>query len=108
MISPFGWHEVETETLKTIRARLANFESMSWKEILLDGKKQNHLVKVYRLCPDARRALEVIFSQIDFDEMVSLRVSAKERVWGILEGSILKVIWWDPDHGVCPAPLANT
>lgn len=108
MVSPFGWHEVGADTLTDIRTHLASFESMTWKEILVDSKKQNHAVKLYRLCGQAQRALENIFVTIDFDEMVSLRVGGKERVWGILEGHTLKLVWWDPDHEICPSLLSHT
>ena len=49
-------------------------------EILLDGMKQNHNVKLNRLSADARRKLEEIFGALDVDAVVSLRVTATERL----------------------------
>ena len=36
-----------------IRERLVNFETMTWREILLDTKKQNHNVSVDKLIKEA-------------------------------------------------------
>ena len=36
-------------------------------------------------------------------DMHSLRLSGQERVWGILDQGVLSVLWWDPDHAVCPS-----
>ena len=77
-------------------------------EILLDGKKQNHNVRLNRLSADVRRRLQEIFGALDVDAAVSLRVTATERVWGILEGNILRLLWWDPDHQICPSMKHNT
>jgi hypothetical protein len=108
MATPYGWHEITPETLTDVRSKLASFESMTWKEILLDGKKAHHAVKVHRLCGTAQAQLGQIFGAIDVDQLVSLRLGSKERVWGVLDGATLKVLWWDPDHEVCPSLLKNT
>jgi hypothetical protein len=106
--SPYGWQDLSKDKLLFIREKLGNFESMTWKEILLDGKKSNHVVKIRRLHGDAQNRLAEIFVAIDFDDLVSLRLGAKERVWGLLEGPVLRVLWWDPEHQVCPSLLRDT
>jgi hypothetical protein len=106
MVHPYGWHEVSSEHLHHVRERLSHFEKMTWKEILIDGKKFNHMVKVNRLCAPAQARLTEVAG--DLDQLTSLRLMAKERVWGILDGSVLQLLWWDPDHEVCPSLLKNT
>jgi hypothetical protein len=44
----------------------------------------------------------------EFEDLVSLRLSARERVWGILAEGVLELLWWDPDHKVCPSLPRNT
>jgi hypothetical protein len=75
---------------------------MNWKDILFKGKKQNHHVGVHRICNDARRRLEEL-GLSDVDKLVSLRVGATERIWGILDQGCLKILWWDPTHAICPS-----
>ena len=46
MCDPYGWHELGKEKLSEIRTKLGNFESMTWREILVDANKQNHFIAV--------------------------------------------------------------
>ena len=46
-----------------IREKLANFETMTWREILLDAKKQNHNVSVDDLVKEAQDRLTEIFPE---------------------------------------------
>jgi hypothetical protein len=107
MLDRFGWHVIEAAKLKEVRQKLGQFESMTWTEILLDSKKQNHSVEVGDLVPAAQQHLEQ--KKILEDKLISLRLSAQERVWGYLaEHGILVVLWWDPRHEVCPSILKRT
>lgn len=108
MVNPYGWHDLDNTKVGEIRSKLAHFESMTWKEILLDSKKQNHVIKLNRLCKEAQERLHQMFPVVDFDELLSLRLSGKERIWGILEFNVVRVLWWDPGHDVCPSLLKNT
>jgi hypothetical protein len=107
MVSPFGWHEIQPEKLREVREKLRDFESMTWNEILVAQQHRNHEVTVDRLCKEARDRLEEI-GQADIEQLVSLRLSGPERVWGIRSGNILNVLWWDPEHSVCPSPKKHT
>jgi hypothetical protein len=44
-------------------------------------------------------------AQFDRDEqarLFSLRITGKMRLWGIRDIETLRVLWWDPQHSVCP------
>lgn len=56
--SPWGWAAVDATTAKRIYERLSNFESMTWNEILVVGRKRNHAVRLDAIIPDARSRLE--------------------------------------------------
>ena len=43
--------------VNAIPEKLANFETMTWREILLDVKKQNHNVSVDKLIKEAQERL---------------------------------------------------
>lgn len=107
MVGPFGWHEIDKDKLSQVREKLANFESMTWNETLVTHKHQNHSVTLDKLCKDALDRLREI-KQDDIESLVSLRLTGKERVWGIRQGEVLKVLWWDPEHLVCPSLKTHT
>lgn len=98
METPFGWLVVDQDAARKIRNRLASYESMRWKEIV---GYRCHLIKRTSLCPIAQQHLLDI-EQDDIDSVMSLGIDQMGRVIGILEHNILKVLWWDPEHEVCP------
>jgi hypothetical protein len=103
-VDPYGWHTIGAAELLAIRERLSHFESMTWNEILVRGKKFNHTVSIADISAAARKRLsESMQGRIDIDELVSLRLSARERVWGIRDQAVLSLLWWDPAHAVCPS-----
>jgi hypothetical protein len=107
MLHPFGWQDLDAVTLNEIRTKLAQFESMTWNEILVDSKKQNHSVAVWKLSKEAQERLNAT-GLGDAEEVVSLRLSGRERVWGLRQGAVMLILWWDPEHAVCPSLLKHT
>jgi hypothetical protein len=101
---PFGWQVLTGELAKTIHAKLSNFEGMTWTEIERSG---SHNVAKAKLAKQARDRLAKL-KQDDVDELFSLRLSGKERIWGIRERSVLRLLWWDPQHEVCPSAKKAT
>jgi hypothetical protein len=106
-IDPFGWHIVTSDIANLIRDKLRHFESMTWSELLVAAKKQNHTVAVSALCGRAQNRLKELGLD-DVDGLLSLRLSGKQRVWGILQAGVLGLLWWDPEHEVCPSLKKNT
>ena len=107
LVDPFGWHTLSHAKLLDVLAKLAEFEKLTWNEILVERQKQNHSVQVTQLCSEAQKRLAEI-NLDDIEQLVSLRLSGKERVWGMREGAVLLLLWWDPEHQVCPSLLKNT
>ena len=104
---PWGWTKIDPGTLwDRIHDRLANLESMTWSQIKTD-KKHFHSIEKTNLSKEAQQRLEEI-DQDDIDEVFSLRVSGKERIFGIRDRHILKLLWWDPNHEVCPSTMGHT
>lgn len=98
MLHPeFGWQVVDGPKLHDIRGKLGQFESRTWHEILTVSKRYNHYIAVSDLETPAKKHLQEI-GQDDIEQLMSLRLSAKERIWGILEHNILSILWWDPNH----------
>lgn len=83
MVDPYGWHTIERDKLKDIHNKLVELESLDWNEILIARKYWNHTIRKDQICKDAQDRLEQI-SQDDIDELVSLRLQSRERVWGFV------------------------
>jgi len=105
MFTPFGWSAVNRDSAAQIRERLASYETMKWKEIMYTYR--SHLIRRTDLCREAQNHLEQI-QQDDVDAVMSLGITQQARVYGILDHNVLKILWWDHDHLVCPVEKPNT
>ena len=104
---PWGWGDMDAKTLKYVHGKLAQFESMTWAEVN-HPNTGCHPIKVRDLCNEARKRLAEI-KVIEFEEeLFSLRLSGKERLWGIREHHLFKILWWDPRHDVYPVSKKHT
>lgn len=87
-----------------LAALLRRMEGSTWAT---HGSHKSHNVTIDQLIPEARSRLEALGFD-DLDELYSLRVNGKPRIWGIRDERFLKVLWWDPDHAVCPSEKKHT
>lgn len=60
---------------------------------------------VAELCKEARERLEEIAS--DVDELMSLRIDKTARVFGIMDGPVCLIVFWNPEHQVYPMNIAD-
>lgn len=97
----WGWRQCGPR-LEEIHQKLSHYEKMTFKEILLNDKTGSHHVETYRLCKDAQDRLKSRETD-DIDQLLSLRLTGKERIWGIQDSAVVSLLWWDPEHQVCPA-----
>ncbi len=104
---PWGWARLELEDARQLRDRLKNLERMKWREILVNDATGSHRIAVNDLSTGAQRRLKELRLD-DFDELLSLRVDGKKRAWGVRDGQVLRFLWWDPDHLVCPSTKRHT
>jgi len=77
---------------------------MTWAEIHRSG---SHAIPIENLCSEAQKRLADI-EQDDTDELYSFRVSGKERLWAVRLGQFARLLWWDPEHEVCPSHMRHT
>ena len=80
--------------------KLKNYESQTVGEFIIP--KHNHKIEKCRLCKEAQKRL-IEIELDDCDELYSVHVTGIKRLWGILEGSYFKILWWDPHHEICPS-----
>ena len=81
---------------------------MTWAQILVEAKKQNHHVKTYELIKEAQKRLTTLKLD-DYDEICSLRLDGTHRLYGILdEDGVFSIIWNDFEHEIYPSKKGNT
>ena len=101
------WRELSADDLNFIREKLGHYETMTVGEVFLQQKHYNHAVPLMNLIPAARRRLEEL-GLGDLDVLHRLRLAGKPRVWGILNENVVRLIWYDPEHEICPSAKKGT
>lgn len=101
MDGPFGWNALTKAKLLEVHRKLGDMESTKWSEILRG--KSNHAMPVAVLEKEARDRLAEI-GQDDIDELFQIRLSGPERIFGIRDRHVFRILWWDPDHKVYKTP----
>lgn len=104
---PWGLEALKPHWWTKIFPKLRNLESMTWAEIkrASGGRTRgnnSHNVAVSDLITKAQDRLCEL-GQEDVDELFSLRLQGKHRIYGIKDGRVLKAIWFDPDHEIYPS-----
>ena len=90
-----------------ILPKLEDYEKKTWAIIANDssGKShgtRNHHIAVSNLSKAARKRLRKI-EMNDLDQLYSFRLGAKKRLFGVVHDYLFKLVWYDPDHEVCPS-----
>lgn len=90
---------------------LQSLETMTWNDILVIAKKQNHSVDVSSLNPCAQRRVDALM--LEAEALISLRLTGKHRLYGYMVGNVFNILWYDTDHGdnptcVCRSRLKHT
>ena len=101
---PFPFSRLNPSTWGKILAKLKEWESMKWGEILGD---RNHEISVENLSTKAQERLREI-QMDDIDAVCSLHFDGRTRLIGIRDRQVFKVLWWDPEHQVCPSNKKHT
>ena len=102
---PWGWNNIDKEYLfSKLLKSIVSFESMKWQEIL---NRNNHEIQANQITREAQKRLTKI-NMDDIESLVSLRITGAARIWGIRVYNCFKVLWWDPEHQVCPSKLKHT
>lgn len=94
-----------------ILPKMLNFETMTWSEILISSKKQNHSIAINELNKCAIKRMEEL--GIAADDIVSLRLDGSTRLYGFLSAAVFVLLWYDTGHGdndtcVCRSTLKHT
>lgn len=104
----WGWSKVDCSYFfAEIWEKMRNFEKKKWSEILGGDHRLNHKVNVSKIEKEAQKRLKELRYD-DQEELVSLRLTGKQRLWAIeIEGKAF-LLWWDPNHEIYPSHLRHT
>ncbi len=103
----WGWDRQDGAHLEGIlQTHLQHLETMTWGELLkASGGRSHgnnhHSIPIQDLAPTAIARLRELRLD-DIDELFSLRLTGRIRVWGIKDGRVLKLLWYDENHTVYP------
>ena len=102
---PFAWTNLsDGKEFKQVIEKLSNLETMSEADQQLGGC---HFISVEKLSKEAGARLTEIRLD-DLDELYSIRLEARGRVFCVHRRQYMRVLWFDPDHEVCPSKPKNT
>ena len=103
--SPWGWNQITCpDFLRKIWDKMRDFETMAWVDIL---GRDHHEIPVSNIIRQAQKRLEE-FGHDDRETLVSFRITSRQRIWAIRSGEEAFLLWWDPNHEICPSHLRNT
>ncbi|MBI3508814.1 MAG: hypothetical protein HY069_04205 [Chlamydiia bacterium] len=101
---PWGWDYFNPIEMRELLQKIFDSQKLSWQDLRNQG---SHLIDRKDLCSEAQKRL-IQLQKDDLDQLFSLRLTGKKRIWGIKEGNILWMLWWDPNHEVCPSIKKHT
>lgn len=103
--SPWGWNQIDCpDFLRKIWKKMRYFETMTWNQIL---GAQHHRIAVGDIIQPAQKRLQEL-KYDDVDELVSFRLTGRQRLWAIQSGHLSYLLWWDPNHEICPSHKRHT
>lgn len=91
---PYGWSNFDSSCLKELMQKIFETQKLTWQVIAENG---SHPISINKLVHHAQKRLTTI-KKDDLDDLYSLRISGKKRIWGIRERNIFWILWWDPNH----------
>lgn len=103
--SQWGWNQITCpDFLRNMWDKMRNFETMTWSEIL---GRHHHAIEVKNIIKPAQNRLAEL-GHDDQAELVSFRLTNRNRLWAIRSGEDAFLLWWDPNHEIYPSQLRNT
>jgi len=102
---PWCLSEIAAHDLRSLLARLKDFESMSCTQVFAPGSEMGKIYEVASLPSKAARDRLLELEYDDQAELARVRINGKQRLYGFLpdRGPEFYVLWWDPRHEIWPS-----
>ena len=103
----FGDEVFGEDWCSKILPKLKDFEGKTWAIIANQSSgrsrgTRNHHITCSDLVKGARKRLKQI-NMDDLGQLYSLRLEGKRRLFGVVQGHVFKLLWYDPRHEICPS-----
>jgi hypothetical protein len=98
--------------LRPFLSKIHHFQGKTESEIRYESKG-SHRVNTSILSKGYVKRLEILELEGKLpgtlpDELFSIRLTGVQRLFCYLDRSFLYVLWFDPDHRICPSSLKHT
>lgn len=99
----WGWNGLKAGIWKEILRQLKAFEGLTWAKLkeAAGGRRHgtnHHPIEVANFCNKAKDRLKSLHLD-EYDSLFSLRLANKIRIYGVRDGRVLQLVWYDPHHG---------
>jgi hypothetical protein len=108
------WYDDQytAKTFNDIAEHLKSYERRTWGEIEAN-RERDHPVAITHIIPEAKARLESLRwrnpQQLDDnDYLMRFEFTGMQRIWGFRSGYYFMVLWWDPQHKICPSQKKHT
>lgn len=92
---------------KEVLEKIIDYSNMTWAEVKRqthdEGKSKHHLLAVDSLSKEAIDRFKAKHLEEYSDAIFSFAFQNKLRIIGIRENEYFHVLWYDPEHQVCPS-----
>lgn len=99
--------QITPEHLAGLIGKLRSFETMTVGELFRPGSEHGKRYAVESTPGHVQVRLTAI-GRADETEIVRLRCTGRQRLYGFLRGGIFHILWWDPRHEVWPSVKKHT
>lgn len=101
----WGFKDIE-DINKIIISKLRDYEGMTWAEIIKTsgGRRKgtnSHFICVDELVKEAQDRWRELKLE-ENDTVFSLRLTGTQRLFGILDNGVFRIVWFDSNHEICP------
>lgn len=97
---------------REILDKMISFSSMTWAQLNRqthdNGRSKNHILQVESLSKVAQNRIIAMHLEEDNDRLYSIALNNTLRVIGIRDKDRFHVLWYDPEHKVCPSKKKHT
>lgn len=101
---PHSWLTLQGTQRRGVLDKMAEFERNTAEAWVSQGHGANKRLKripVENLCADAQQRLRQI-KRDDLDVLWEFRLTGSQRIWCVRYDETMWLLWWDPNHEVCP------
>ena len=67
---------------------------------------RSHFINVSDLEKEAQKRIDQLHLHID--QVLSLRLDARTRLFGVMDNGTMDILWYDPDHEICKSSKKHT